>query len=118
MHFNLVVLSGRLAAPVEYRSFASGSRLARLLVTIRSTEPRRRVDVLPVTIWDPADDVFDPEPQPGSGVWIAGMVQRRFWQDGEGRRSRLELVANHVELRDGENEGVGPCNGPGAGTGH
>ena len=119
MYFNLVVLNGRLAAPVEYRSFASGSRLARLLITVRSTEPRQRVDVLPVTVWDPAEELFDPEPQPGSGVWVAGMVQRRFCEDGQGRRSNIELVANHVELRDGEDEhGMRWCNGSGAASGH
>lgn len=32
------------------------------------------------------------------GVWIAGSVQRRFWAAAEGRRSRLEVVAQSVEL--------------------
>jgi single-strand DNA-binding protein len=87
MDLNLVVLCGRLAAPAEVRTFESGSRLARYLVTVRSEEPRR-VDVLPVTLWDPPD-----------AVWVAGSVQRRFWSGAEGRRSRLEVVAEQVCLR-------------------
>jgi single-strand DNA-binding protein len=98
MDLNLVVLCGRLAAPAEVRTFESGSRLARYLVTVRSEEPRR-VDVLPVTLWDPPDALVEAGPAPGHAVWVAGSVQRRFWSGAEGRRSRLEVVAEQVCLR-------------------
>lgn len=100
MDLNLVVVSGRLAAPPEIRQFESGARLARYLVTVRSEEPTRRVDVLPVTMWDPSDELLDAEPVPGTRVWVAGSVQRRFWSGSDGRRSRIELVADQVCLRD------------------
>jgi single-stranded DNA-binding protein len=96
---NLVVLAGRLAAPPEIRQFESGSRLLRYLVTVCSEDPRR-VDVVPVTLWDPPDDLIDAEPAPGRRVWVAGGVQRRFWSGAEGRRSRLEVVADQVCLRE------------------
>jgi single-strand DNA-binding protein len=104
MDLNLVVVSGRLAAPPEIRQFESGARLARFLVTVRSEEPRRRVDVLPVTLWDPADELVARVPQPGTRVWVAGSVQRRFWSASDGRRSRIELVADQVCLRDDEDD--------------
>jgi single-strand DNA-binding protein len=100
MDLNLIVVSGRLAAPPEIRQFESGARLARYLVTVRSEEPARRVDVLPVTMWDPSDELLDAEPAPGTRVWVAGSVQRRFWSGSDGRRSRIELVADQVCLRD------------------
>lgn len=104
MDLNLVVVSGRLAAPPEIRQFESGARLARYLVTVRSEEPTRRVDVLPVTLWDPGDDLIDAQPAPGTRVWVAGSVQRRFWSGSDGRRSRIELVADQVCLRDSEDD--------------
>lgn len=100
MDFNLVVLAGRLAAPLEHRTFESGSSLVRLLVTVTSVHPRRRVDVVPVTLWDPEPSLVADAPQPGHHVWVAGAVQRRFWEAGEGRRSRIEIVARHVEIVD------------------
>ena len=100
MDLNLVVLTGRLAAPPEIRQFESGARLARYLITVRSDEPRRRVDVVPVTLWNPDDALVDAEPSPGTRVWVAGSVQRRFWSAQEGRQSRLELVAEQLCLRD------------------
>lgn len=98
MDLNLVVLAGRLAAPPEHRTFDSGARLTRYLITTRRDEPRRRVDVVPVTLWDPPDHL-DVELPIGQRMWVAGTVQRRFWESGEGRRSRLEIVADCVEAR-------------------
>jgi single-strand DNA-binding protein len=102
MNMNVVILSGRLAAPPELREFESGSALVRALVTVRSDGPRRRVDVVPVTLWDPDPGHPILDAAAGVGVWVAGSLQRRFWSTTEGRRSRLELVANAIELRDDE----------------
>ena len=57
-NLNLVIIGGQLAAPPELRTAESGSRLVRYLVTVRSDEPTRRVDVLPVTKWDPDPDLL------------------------------------------------------------
>lgn len=97
MDFNLTVLCGHLAAPPEIRSFESGSRLIRYLLTVRSERPRRRVDVLPVTLWDPSDDMTGLST--GSRLWVVGTVQRRFWDGAQGRRSRLEIIAEQVAVR-------------------
>ena len=102
MDFNVVVLSGRLAAPPELRVFESGLRLARYLITVRADEPRRRVDVVPVTLWEPSDEVLSPSPEVGQRIWAAGSVQRRFWSNPDGRRSRLEIVAEQIQLRPGD----------------
>ncbi len=104
MDLNLAVIAGTLAAPPEIRTFDSGTRLARYLVTVRSTEPRKRVDVVPVVEWDPPADFDDETVDRGDRVWIAATVQRRFWSGSEGRKSRLEVVAHYVEFPDPEAE--------------
>jgi len=95
MDLNLVVLAGRLAATPEVRVFESGSTLVRYLVTTRSEEPRRRIDVVPAVLWDAGDDATNFER--GDRIWIAGSIQRRFWSDDRSRRSRIEVVAHHVQ---------------------
>lgn len=100
MDLNIVVLCGRLATDAELRVFDSGARLIRLLVTVRSHEPRRRVDVVPVTVWDPEDELVDDLPGKGRRIWVCGSVQRRFWEAPDGRRSRLEVVAEQVNIKD------------------
>lgn len=100
MDLNIVVLAGRIATEPEVRRFASGASLIRYLVTVRTSEPRRRVDVVPVTLWDPTDvQIADAVNSKGHVVWMAGAVQRRFWSAGQDRTSRLELVAHAVEIR-------------------
>ncbi|MFO7549018.1 MAG: single-stranded DNA-binding protein [Acidimicrobiia bacterium] len=107
MDLNVVVLCGALAAPPEERVFDSGSRMVRYLVTVRSERPQRRVDVLPVTLWDPPDDLLSEDPEPGRRVWVAGSLQRRFWDGEGGRRSRLEVIAGQVTLRSPADRPVG-----------
>ncbi len=100
MDLNLVVLAGRIAAEPELKTFESGSSLLRLLVTVRSEEPKRRVDVVPVVWWDPDLDgtLFD-GPVRGRRVWIVGSIQRRFWSAEMGRLSSVEIVAQSVQLQ-------------------
>jgi single-stranded DNA-binding protein len=102
MDLNLIVLCGRLATDGELRVFDSGSRLIRYLVTVRVDFPRRRVDVVPVTLWDPPDELVDRPGGKGERIWVCGSVQRRFWEGPDGRRSRIEVVAEQVNLEDVE----------------
>ncbi len=95
MDLNLVVIAGRLAAAPEIRVFEGGSTLVRYLVTTRTEEPRRRIDVVPAVLWDADENATRFER--GDRIWIAGSVQRRFWSDDHSRRSRIEVVAHHVQ---------------------
>jgi|GEM_PF-1222426 single-stranded DNA-binding protein len=106
MDLNLVVIAGRLAATPEVRVFEGGSTLVRYLVTTRSEEPRRRIDVVPAVLWD-ADETAT-QFERGDRIWIAGSIQRRFWSDDQSRRSRIEVVAHHVQPTiDGSDAGRG-----------
>lgn len=92
---NEVVLRGTLATAPEHRTFGSGASLARLLVTVRLSSPSR-TDVLPVTVWEPAPELLTAVR--GVPIEVTGQVHRRFWTDAEGRHSRVEVVADSVEL--------------------
>jgi single-stranded DNA-binding protein len=100
MDLNLIVLCGRLATDPELKVFDSGTRLLRYLVTVRADHPRRRVDVVPVTQWDPPDECVEDLPEKGARIWVCGSIQRRFWESPDGRRSRIEVVAEQVHLKD------------------
>lgn len=99
---NLIVLCGKLAVEPECKVFDSGTRLIRYLITVRSNAPRKRVDVIPVTYWDPLDEIWDAEPVRTQRIWVCGAVQRRFWESPDGRRSRVEVVADQVNIHDPE----------------
>lgn len=103
MDLNIVVLCGRLAAQPEIRTFENGVTLLRVLITVRSEEPKRRIDVVPVTWWDPPAHVTEPGFfTVGDTLWAAGQIQRRFWASETGRVSALEVIANHIEIHSDE----------------
>ncbi|MFP3882880.1 MAG: single-stranded DNA-binding protein [Actinomycetota bacterium] len=102
MDLNLIVLCGRLAVDGEVRVFDSGARLIRYLVTVRVDYPRRRVDVIPVTLWSPPDELVDRPGYKNDRIWVCGSVQRRHWESPDGRRSRIEVVAEQVNFKDVE----------------
>ena len=93
MDLNVTVLAGRLASTPEVREFNSGTTMTRLLVMVHTEQPRKRIDVVPVTCWD----MDLPDLTVGDRVWVAGAVQRKFWSDqNTGRVNRIEVVANKV----------------------
>ena len=100
MDLNIVVMGGRLAAAPEVRILHGGATLVRYLVTIRSETPRRRIDVVPVVLWDADEKAAALER--GDGVWVTGSVQRRFWSDDQNRRSRIEVVAHHIQKSEAD----------------
>ena len=100
MDTNLIILCGRLAVEPELKVLDSGTRLIRYLITVRADLPRKRVDVIPVTVWDPPEEVWDEAPERGRGIWVSGALQRRFWESQDGRSSRIEVVAEQVNIRE------------------
>lgn len=98
MDLNLTVLCGRLATDAEIRVFDSGSRLIRYLVILRVDHPRKRTDVIPVTMWDPDQELVEAPGEKGDRIWVCGSVQRRYWESADGRRSRIEVIAEQVNL--------------------
>lgn len=99
MDLNFAFIGGRLAAPPDHRTFDSGTRMSTFLVAVKSSTPRRRIDVLPVTFWDPPDHLLDHRITPGAEVVVYGSIQRRFRDGPDGRHSRLELVASAMGIR-------------------
>jgi single-stranded DNA-binding protein len=96
---NMVFICGRVASVPDVRFHDFGVRQLRMLLTVGSDHPRRRIDVLPVTVWDPDDQLIDPGLGVGSRVMVSGTLQRSFWDGPEGRRSRLEVIGRQVTVR-------------------
>jgi single-stranded DNA-binding protein len=91
---NVVVLVGRLSAPPEISR--DENTVVRLLIASRSDAPTKRLDLLPVVWWNPTSDELSRIPPVGARVWVTGSVQRRYWEGRDGRRSRIELIAEQV----------------------
>jgi single-stranded DNA-binding protein len=93
---NLAVIAGRVASDPEVDMVEGGSRRLRMLVTVKAESPRRRIDVIPVTMWDPPDELVNPGLQASTTVMVVGAVQRHVHKERWGTRSRLEVIAASV----------------------
>jgi hypothetical protein len=102
MDINFAVIGGRLVAPPDHQTFDTGSRRSRFLVTVKSDHPQRRIDVIPITFWNPPHDLCDTHLEVGTDVVAVGSIHRRFSDGPEGRRSMLEMQSCAVLLRRGE----------------
>jgi single-stranded DNA-binding protein len=101
MDLNLVVMSGRLVVPPEHQTWGDIGA-TRLLVCVTSERPHRRVDLVPVVLSEPLDPAVGRRLVPGQGVWLTGAVRRQFREPSPhgAPQSRIEVVAEHVTLRD------------------
>jgi hypothetical protein len=90
---NLIVLCGRVASEPDVDPADHATRRLRMIVAVRSESPRSRVDMLPITMWDPPDELVGSLPEVGSSVFVVGSIQRRVDSEWWGRSSRIEVVA-------------------------
>ncbi len=94
LDFNLVVLAGRIAVPPDLEE-PGDPAVRRLLLTVRSTLPTRRLDLIPVAT---AADAIPEGCALGDHLWVVGSLQRRF--SATNGRSRIEVVAGNIERRN------------------
>lgn len=106
---NQVTVTGRLSRDAEVRELPSGDRLVLLRVTPRRPDGKR-VDSLPVAVGPPPGRGQRRRPGQavardvrlaagltrGDRVHIEGRLERRFWDAGGQRRSRLQVAAERV----------------------
>jgi hypothetical protein len=97
MDFNLVLLCGRVVGAPERRTDEFGRGGYRVLLRVRVERPVRRIEVIPVTVDVPVDELI-----PETRVWVAGTIVRRFWESYDGRRSAIEVLAHQVRLVDAD----------------
>ncbi|MBW3662920.1 MAG: hypothetical protein KY469_07460 [Actinobacteria bacterium] len=109
---NEIRLSGYLSAPPDIKELESGATIVLLRVVVRRPDGDR-VDSLPVAVGPPprrgerravgqatARTVRHAAGlDEGDEVVVSGWLQRRFWDAGGQRRSRLQVVAETVARR-------------------
>lgn len=98
MDINLALINGRIAVPAMIDIDPDGERVLRMLVLVRS-EKRRRVDVIPVRMADPAGEISAEELGAGRRVFVAGGLIRRCSIDGMSSGGRMEVAADSISIQ-------------------
>ena len=108
---NVVVLVGRLTRDCELKSTPQGTSVCRFSIAVnrrKRTGDRweDEVSYFDVVLWGKSAETLKPYLQKGRQVSIEGELRQNRWdQDGK-TVSKVEVVANNVQLLGGGNQGA------------
>lgn len=103
---NKAILMGRLVRDPELRSTASGVSVCTFTIAVdrrfRNANGERQADFIPIVAWRQQADFVNKYFRKGSQILVCGSIQRRSWEDNEGRkRYETEVIADEVEFAEG-----------------
>lgn len=115
---NVVVLVGRLTRDCELKSTPQGTSVCRFSIAVnrrKRTGDRweDEVSYFDVVLWGRSAETLTPYLQKGRQVSIEGELRQNRWEQDGKTNSKVEVVANNVQLLGGGNQGA-PV--PGQGT--
>lgn len=107
---NIVVLVGRLTRESELRFTNSGTAVGRFSLAVnrmkRSGEQREEeVSFFDITVWGKQAEVLNPYLTKGRQVCVQGELRQSRWEQEGQSRSRVEVVANNIQLLGGSSGG-------------
>ncbi len=118
---NIVVLVGRLTRESELRFTNSGTAVGRFSLAVnrmkRSGDQREEeVSFFDITVWGKQAEVLNPYLTKGRQVCVQGELRQNRWEQDGQSRSRIEVVANNIQLLGGSS-GSGSSTGTSASRG-
>ena len=104
-NLNSVLLEGNLVRDPELRYTPKGTAVCIFAIACnryykRDDEMQQEVSFFEVTTWNRQAEVCSEYLHKGRGVRVVGRLKQDRWTDDEGQnRSKVEVVAEHVEFR-------------------
>jgi single-strand DNA-binding protein len=96
---NSVSLTGNLATDVELREFADDKRLATFVLAVdRASKDDDTADFFRVAVWDQQAQLCADYLATGRKIGVEGRLRHHTWEEGDEKRSSVEVVARRVEF--------------------
>lgn len=95
---NTVILTGNLASDVEFREFDEDKRLATFRLAVDRASKSDEADFFRIAAWDQQAQLCADYLAKGRKVGVEGRLRYRTWEDGEEKRSTVEVVAHRIEF--------------------
>lgn len=108
---NVVVLVGRLTRDCELKSTPQGTSVCRFSIAVnrrKRTGDRweDEVSYFDVVLWGRSAETLNPYLQKGRQVSIEGELRQNRWEQDGKTNSKVEVVANNVQLLGGGTQGA------------
>jgi single-strand DNA-binding protein len=95
---NSVNLTGNLATDVEMREFGEERRLATFLLAVDRASRDDEADFFRIAAWDQQAQLCADYLEKGRLIGVEGRLRHHTWEDGDEKRSRVEVVARRIEF--------------------
>ena len=105
---NTVILTGNLATDVELREFGDDKKLATFRLAVDRASKSDEADFFRIAAWDQQAQLCADYLAKGRKIGIEGRLRYHAWEDGDQKKSRVEVVAHRIEFlgsRTGESGG-------------
>lgn len=109
---NHVVLVGRLTRDAELKFINSGTAVSKFSIALNK---RKKVNeqwveeahFFNIVLWGKVAEALDPYLKKGKQVGIDGELRQSRWEQDGQSRSRVEIVANNIQLLGGKTDSSG-----------
>lgn len=95
---NSVILTGNLASDVELREFGEDKRLATFRLAVDRPSKTDEADFFRIAAWDQQAQLCADYLAKGREIGVEGRLRYRTWEDGDEKRSSVEVVAHRIEF--------------------
>ncbi len=109
---NRAILLGRLVRDPELRTTQNGHSVCSFTLAIdrrfKNQQGERETDFIPCVAWGKTAEFCERYFSQGQRMALLGSIQRRSWEDNEGKRQYMtEVVAEEIYFADSKRESSG-----------
>lgn len=108
---NQVIIIGRMVANAELKYTNSGTPLSKFSVAVnrrvkQGDQWTEEASFFNITFWGKQAESLSQYLQKGKQIAITGQLKQDRWTDGDGKNhSRVEIVADNIQLLGGRSDG-------------
>ncbi len=115
---NVVVLVGRLTRDCEVKSTAQGTSVCRFSIAVNRRKRtgdkwEDEVSYIDVVLWGKSAETLSSYLTKGRQVSVQGELRQNRWEQNGQKLSKIEVIANSVQLLSSSQGGVAPQDGAG-----
>lgn len=97
---NTVCLIGNVASDIEMRYTQGGKAIANFRLAVKRPTSGDDTDFFSVKVWDKQAEIAEKYLAKGKKVGLEGRLQYDEWEKDGQRKSKVEIVANRIDLID------------------
>lgn len=95
---NTVTIIGHIANDPELRNTNSGKTVCNFTLAVPRPGKDTQPDYIDITVWEKTADIIMQYAPKGKHVGITGRLRQEKWETESGKRSKIVVVGNEIQL--------------------